>query len=131
MKIITLWQPWAWFIAMGWKTIETRTHDRFGSLLGQRIGIHAGMKWDDEWVSATYDYLSMENLIRTKNSIRVHGAIICTAFVEGYGKLYEKDSEQALIDCEYTTRYGLFLSDIKRMESIAVKGKQGIWEYNV
>jgi predicted transcriptional regulator len=66
MKVITLWQPWASFIALGWKTIETRTHDRFKNLVCERIAIHAG----------------------------------------------------------------LILENIKLIEPIKVKGKQGIWNYD-
>lgn len=47
MKVITLWQPWATWVVLGWKTIETRLHPRFASLAGQVIGIHAGLKFDD------------------------------------------------------------------------------------
>jgi hypothetical protein len=39
LPCITLWRPWSTWIADGRKTIETRTHDRFRSLVGKRIGI--------------------------------------------------------------------------------------------
>ena len=37
---ITLWQPWATWIAWRWKTIETRGHDRFRRLVGQFASVH-------------------------------------------------------------------------------------------
>jgi hypothetical protein len=49
IPIISLWQPWAQWVALGWKLIESRTHNRFKSLLTKRIGIHASAKWDAEW----------------------------------------------------------------------------------
>lgn len=48
MKAITIWQPWASLIMSGRKAIETRTHDRFKGLVGQRIAIHAGRRWDTD-----------------------------------------------------------------------------------
>ena len=38
---ISLWQPWASLIALGWKTVETRGHNRFACLAGRRIAIPA------------------------------------------------------------------------------------------
>lgn len=34
IKCISMWQPWAWWVMRGWKTIETRTHNRFKGLAG-------------------------------------------------------------------------------------------------
>lgn len=48
MKAITLWQPWASLIACGVKTVETRSWPPPGSLIGQRIAIHAAKKWNKE-----------------------------------------------------------------------------------
>jgi activating signal cointegrator 1 len=42
MKALTLHQPWATLIALGVKTIETRSWRAPASLIGQRIAIHAG-----------------------------------------------------------------------------------------
>lgn len=44
MKAITLWQPWASLIALGVKTIETRSWGAPRSLIGQRIAIHAAKR---------------------------------------------------------------------------------------
>lgn len=44
MKAITLWQPWATLIAIGAKTIETRSWPAPPALYGQRIAIHAASK---------------------------------------------------------------------------------------
>ena len=48
LTVISLWRPWCFWVMLGWKTIETRTHDRFANMMGKRIGIHAAQKWDDE-----------------------------------------------------------------------------------
>lgn len=44
MKALTLWQPWASLIALGVKTIETRSWAAPKSLIGQRIAIHASKR---------------------------------------------------------------------------------------
>lgn len=45
MKALTLWQPWASLIAVGVKTIETRSWAAPKSLIGQRIAIHAAKRY--------------------------------------------------------------------------------------
>ena len=44
MKAITLWQPWASLIALGVKTIETRSWPAPKALIGGRIAIHAAKR---------------------------------------------------------------------------------------
>lgn len=41
MKAVSLWQPWASLIALGAKTIETRSWKAPGSLIGEQIAIAA------------------------------------------------------------------------------------------
>jgi hypothetical protein len=141
MKIITLWQPWASFIAWGWKTIETRTHDRFKGLIGERIGIHAGLKWDKDWkeLACPYEesYLNVVQFSRTeglqkefmKNLPGTKGAILCTARVFDASWLSPHNSKSSLLKInDEHERFGLFLCDIKPI-TIPAKGKQGIWIY--
>lgn len=135
MKIITLWQPWATLIALGWKRIETRTHNRFRNLEGQIIGIHAGNKWDNAWSFLAGNYLTGEqySLIRKMQAEKKipFGKIICAGKIYTYRKLVSSDAEKALIECD-TERYGLFIYDIKILEPpIEARGKQGIWNYEV
>lgn len=125
MPIISLWRPWANWVQLEWKIIETRTHRRFAGLAGKRIGIHASLRWDLSAVAAATPYLTFEQ--RTKSLPNIGGAINCTAFVEDHRKLTAEDSRLALIDCESTERYGLILKDIKIIEPIACKGRQGIF----
>lgn len=136
LKVITLWQPWATFISFGWKTIETRTHEKFKSLVGQPIGIHAGKKWDEYWLEASIAFLTpaaVQEIIRLKNNNMIpFGEIIATARVFDFRALDTSDSCAALIDCAPFPgpRYGLFLKDIHPLKiPIGVKGKQGVWNY--
>lgn len=128
MPVISLWMPWANFVSLGWKTIETRKHTRFASLKGRRIGIHASLKWDDTALDLAGEYLTEAQRIGTRNFLRLGGGIICTAYVEDHRELDPLDNHRALIDCTHITRYGLILSDIRELETIIpCKGKQGIF----
>jgi hypothetical protein len=131
IPVITLWQPWGNWVDLGWKTIETRTHPRFAKLEGQTIGIHLGLKWDKDAIQLARRFLTAEQLFRTKEFLKIGGAIVATAFVKEHRLLNTKDSPFALIDCGHTTRWGLILENIKQIEAIPTKGRQGIWYYNL
>lgn len=129
---ITLYQPWATWIMREWKTIETRTHNKFGSLLGKRILIHAGLMNDSQAVNAFYHgYLSREKLLLNQEEM-VNGYILGSVFVKAFGKCSSIHSKEALIDCGNTERFGLYLSQVEKFETpIACKGEMGIWYYDL
>lgn len=140
MRIITLHNPWAIWVAKGWKRIDTRIHDRFKNLAGHRIGIHAGIKWDKNAIEIARPYLTENQIDQSNEFLRVGGAIICTAMVLSAFWLRNVDflgcsvasfSEDALIDCTQTTRFGLYLDDIRVIKAIPCKGRQGIWYHDV
>jgi hypothetical protein len=131
IPVITLYPPWGNWVALKWKTIETRTHSRFASLAGKHIGIHIGLYWDRDALMLASDYLSREQQDITKTFMKLGGVIIATAKVKEHRLLNKDDSEFALIDCCHTKRFGLILEDIKTIEAIPAKGKQGIWYYDI
>lgn len=128
-KVITLHQPWAMYVSLGWKTIETRRHGRFRSLVGQRIGIHASKTFDEVGYALSEGYLNMRDL-RLDEGPWLMGAIICTAYVREMRKLYGELSEYAL--CRTDGLYGYFLEDVRQLvRPTFVRGKQGIWNYDL
>lgn len=131
IPVITLWQPWASWIALGWKTTETRTHNRLASLLGRRVFIHAGDKWDNQALYLAANFLSRHQRATTMDHYGVFGKILCSAVVTEHRALTVLDSPPALIDCGTTKRYGLFLSELQVIIPIPAKGRQGIWYYNL
>lgn len=131
IPVISLYPPWANWVALGWKTIETRLHDRFKSLVGKRIGIHVGLKWDESAFRAASFFLDAQRMAISREFLRVGGAIICTARVRGVDWLTAKDSQAALIDCHSERRFGLFLANVHVIPAIACRGKQGIWYYDL
>lgn len=131
LPVITLYQPWATWIMRKWKTIETRTHDRFKSLNGKTILIHAGMTTDPRAAGAYHTgYLTKEQLLLNPDEM-VNGCILGSAVVCDFQKLTPDDAKNALIEC-YTERYGLFLRDIQKFDTpIPVKGEMGIWYFDI
>lgn len=135
MKAITLWQPHASLIAVGLKSIETRTHDRFRSLAGRRIAIHsAKRKPTPNELNTIGGDLQMLGLWTTDAwpqtwlARRPLGKILCTARVARFGRL--TDAEHAKAACCHidTNRFGLFLEDVRKLEKpIPWKGGRGIW----
>ena len=126
IPVITLWQPWASWVMLGWKTIETRTHARFASLRGKTIGIHASVRWDKDALELARPYLSTEQYVRSANFLKIGGAILGTCHVADFRPLLPQDAKHSLIECE-TKRFGLVLTDPTIIEAVPIKGKQGIW----
>ena len=140
MKAVTLWQPWATWIALGWKTIETRTHDRMKCLFGETIAIHAGLHWDEDAIEMARRWLTNEQIADTLKMRRRHTrlkrhfvhptGIVCTTSVWSYGWLGAGDSAAALCDCSGNDLFGLVLDEIRAINPpIPVSGSQGIWEW--
>ena len=138
MKAITLWQPWATFVAMRWKTIETRTHARFKGLVGQRIAIHAGLKVDEAAFLNEFLPQRISTPLQVENLIRVvalwRGRLVCTARVvdarwaPNVG-FVEREEWNKRAMCEAAGKFCLFLGDIVPLQNmIPFRGRQGIFE---
>lgn len=139
MKAISLHQPWATCIAMKWKTIETRTHARFKSLVGQRIAIHAAKKvvpvtsFFCECLpldGTPHDILKINNIVTLIEMCR--GKIVCTVRVTRARwapnidfDLREEWNKRAM--CEVGGKFLLFLDDIEPINPIPYRGHQGIF----
>ena len=129
--VITLYQPWATWIMRGWKLIETRTHNKFANLSGRTILIHAGKTTDNSFYATHNPYLSKEQILYKPEEM-VNGFILGSAFVFSSRRLNSSDSQLALIECNSTLRYGLFLKDIKVFdEPIPAKGDMGVWYFDL
>jgi hypothetical protein len=130
LRAISLWNPWAMWVALGWKTVETRLHDRFASLERKRVAIHAALTWDVSAIESARKYLSTEQIRETVQNLKTwpSGAFICTVDVEDYRVTETTDAKAALIECD-TPRFGLYLSNVKLfVPPILARGRQGIWK---
>lgn len=127
--VITLYQPWATWIMREWKTIETRTHNRFACLNHKTILIHAGKITDASAVNNSY--LTKEQLLENPDEI-VNGFILGSAYVDATGLLCGDDYENKAALIYTKDRYGLFLEKIKKVDiPIPEKGEMGIWYYDL
>lgn len=146
MKALSLWQPWASFIAIGMKSFETRSWSPPPLLIGQRIAIHAAKKAippdDVEWARR----LGAPDLPR--------GAIVCTAVLAG---AYQCGPPRSLADIAHSRlrvirqvvgsadvpivpdefgdfadgRWAWLLTDIERFEPpVPARGAQGFWDWH-
>jgi hypothetical protein len=127
--VITLYQPWATWIMREWKTIETRTHNRFSSLVGKTILIHAGMTTDETAINNPY--LTKEQLLENPDEM-VNGFILGSVYIGACGWLCGDNYENKNALIETTNRYGLFLKNIEKFDSpIPCKGEMGIWYFDM
>lgn len=125
--VITLYQPWATWIMRGWKSIETRTHNRFSCLVNKTILIHAGKQTDGNAIKNPY--LTKEQLLHNPDEM-INGYILGSVFVNDFRELTTNAEQRSLIECT-TKRYGLFLEKIDRWKiPIPEKGEMGIWYYD-
>ena len=131
MKVISLQEPYATFIASGLKKIETRswkTNYR-GELL-----IHAS-------ISKTY-YSKIEdpNVIKLMNSLEMnYGKIICKVKLvdciymdKNFINKIVKNKLEYSLGVYKIGRYAWILDEIEILSSpINVKGKLNLWEYSI
>jgi hypothetical protein len=131
LPVITIYQPWATWIIRGWKNIETRTHERFKSLLHETILIHAGLQTDSSDLTINNPYLTREQILHDPDEV-INGAILGSAYVDACGWLCGDNYENRNALIETKNRYGLFLTNIKKFSSpLLVKGSMGIWYYDL
>ncbi len=140
MKAITLYQPYASLIADGFKTIETRTHDRLRGLAGKRIAIHAAARapsnpyLDQCWREAAVHGVDEEALEWLSHhpggdvEFAPLAVILCTAQVATFGLLNDEEHGRAACCHIDRNRFGLFLEDVRTLEEpVPYKGNRGIW----
>ena len=86
MYAITLHQPWASLIALGIKTVETRSWPAPARLMGQTIAIHAGKRV----VKGPGDAIEQELRTRLGEDWSRHiptGAVLATAVLAGMARV--------------------------------------------
>jgi hypothetical protein len=137
MKAISLWQPWATLVALKLKTIETRDHDRFKSLIGKRIAIHGAQRVDKEQTIKAIMELA-RTVLDIQNMLAIvvlnRGRIVCTAMVDKAYWIHDpnptsRDEYAHRAMCEVTDKYCLFLKDVRLLKQpVAFRGRQGIFE---
>lgn len=130
MRVITLWQPWAHYVASGAKRIENRPWEPSSRLLGQRIAIHAGKHWDQYGATVIEDVLGQ----CVSRADVTFGAVIATAIL-GPVVTTEEAAERLAGEGQgmwFSGPYGWVLEHIEKMESpILCRGYQGLWSIDL
>lgn len=119
MMGLTVKQPWAHLIAIGRKTIETRTWPT-----GYRgpLAIHAGRNIDPIGLGSLAS--RAPELVPVGGCPR--GMIIAVAELADCRLLTERDEEAAC--CRCANLYGFVLADVRRLsEPIPARGRLGFW----
>ena len=142
MKALTLHQPVA--TLMGLKDIENRKWKPPAAILGQRIAIHAGKKWNEEyatWARRLTEHDTFDGPV-TAEAIEkargIQGAIVSTAIVTAWydkrhatsGWVVDNSDIIAYIKCSpwFQGPVGWHMTDFKFLrEPLPCKGALGLW----
>lgn len=119
MRAITLYQPWATCVALHGKNLENRTWNPPAALIGKRIAIHAGKKFD----VGIFWRLRSSGMIPPNSCERDFplGCVVATAKITGV--ISSSDSPWFLGPLAWT------LTDVRAFSKpIQAVGKMGIWE---
>jgi len=128
---LTVWQPWASLIAWPLKPVENRTW-RAPWVLGKRIAIHAGNKFDeDAALHLSVMPCPVPEIVQL--SRKTKGAIVCTAVVDRF--VNRADVETNLHEEFALTSYftwfsgpvGWVLRDVQKFDPVPCRGAQGLW----
>ena len=148
---ITLHQPWASLVALGIKTVETRSWPAPARLVGQRIAVHAGKRL----VRQPGERIERELLAQWGEDWRViipTGAVVATATLAGMARVEYVDlpSGHAMHDIGTETGYAggaartridhwgdfsagrwlWFLDDVRALpEPVPAVGRQSLWRW--
>jgi len=125
LRALTIHQPWAWFIAKGYKPIENRSWRPPQSLVGNWLAIHAGKKWDIAEVASNTSFAHVNCRAPLPSSIGAMGdqcgSILAVARVTGF--VAESASPW------FFGPVGWTLADVVELpEPVACRGAQGLWK---
>jgi hypothetical protein len=123
MKVLTIWQPWAWLIARGRKHVENRgiNTDYRGPLI-----IHVGKHWEPEVVARQLEDLLEQGLISEAPTLKELekqlGLIIAKTEITGCRKVEEADADPWAVPGGYAWELGA----VELVEPIEFRGRQGL-----
>lgn len=139
MKALSLTQPWATLVALGEKTIETRSWQT--SYRGPLL-IHAAKAFP-MWCREMCDTPPFREVLRKHGlgaSDLPRGVLLCevnfhsiipTEGIIGNPKLFSSCEHEIMFGNYSDGRYGFLLSDLQPYGSpIVAKGALGIWEWS-
>jgi len=128
---ISLAQPWASWVALGWKTIETRCHNGFAGLVGRRLAICASKTWDREALDVADVFMSAEQVYAhgrmTAAGLYPKGEIVAVARMLRLQPCTHVELARSAL-CWYEGGVGYVLGDVSPLPvGLRVAGSLGIF----
>lgn len=134
LPVLTLHQPWASLIALGVKTIETRSWPAPKGLIGERIGIHAALHVDHAAAARFEDVLHRGGMCAADwqgtarhategNGSGARGCIVATATLTDCVPMVAIESHEDLTDEEVLA--------ITPSGRLVLAGPQRAWHWQV
>jgi hypothetical protein len=130
MKAITLYQPFAGFVALGWKTLATRSWrtDYRGTIAVHAARCHVPGVYSAALRRGWLRPFGQPHGATAARLCNVQGAIVCTAILADCRRMHPED-EPAAIAAWQPKLWAWVLSDVFVLpEPLAALGPQGLWD---
>lgn len=123
MKALTIWNPWAHFIATGQKSVENRDWRPPKDLVGGYLAIHAGKRYDK---SGAESIRTEMGLLVPAHAELPQAAIVAVAVIDRV--VDSADDSPGWDDPWFVGAFGWCLRDVVRIDPVPCKGAQKLWE---
>lgn len=129
MKALTILQPWASLITHGDKRVENRTWRPPAAVIGTRIAIHAGARWDNSFPERHQRYAEevLRKVYEGAGAFPTK-AIVGTAVLARVAASREELGQGDRAARWFAGPFGWVLEDVVALPSpIQIPGAQGLW----
>lgn len=124
MRALTLYRPWAWSIVHGPKRIENRPWKPWPSVIGQRIALHAGKRYDKKGEAFIMEQLAaVGGLPVDAEDEGIVGVATVRGFVSNPAEIQDVDQVEWFFG-----PFGWVLEDVRAVEPIPCSGALGLWQ---
>jgi hypothetical protein len=141
MKALTLWQPWASLVALGWKSVETRC---WSTKYRGPLAIHSAAKLPPNWLGASRhskqfefelgEVLKQSDVKKAVAYLPLGSVLAVVRLVDVVptGQLRDEISQRERVFGNYEDgRYAWFLDLLELFEDgIPAKGNRMLWNWN-
>ena len=127
MKAISIKQPWAWAIAEGHKTIETRTWST--NYRGELL-IVSSKKPDKDMLFFLPDAWVNWIGVNVTNDMLLYGQALCIADLVDCHPMKPEEADKALCSI-YTDAQSWVFENIRKIDPFPVKGQLNIYSVDV
>lgn len=120
MRALTLIQPWAWAVAYAGKDYENRRWRPPPDMIGKRMAIHAGKRWDEIAAERIRESFGFKVPGRDEMTF---GAVVATARIAGVRRGCD-----AVTSPWFSGPVGWRLTRVVALpEPVHCRGMQGLW----